>query len=72
MQGPVSYSLFALSAGWQLNDTVSLRAGIDNLLNAQPVIVGANPPLTNDATTTLPDYYDVLGRRFYLGVKLKF
>lgn len=70
--GTPSYNLYALAASWQLNDTVALRAGIDNLFNAQPLVVGANPPLTNSATTTLPDYYDVLGRRFYLGVKLNF
>jgi hypothetical protein len=36
------------------------------------VVVGANPPATNNATNTLADYYDVPGRRYYLGIKLKF
>ena len=64
--------MFNLSAGWQINDLLSLRAGVDNLLDKQPVVVGANPPATNNAASTLADYYDILGRRFYLGVKLKF
>jgi iron complex outermembrane recepter protein len=36
-----SYSQFDLSFGWTINKTFSLRAGIDNLLNKQPVITGA-------------------------------
>jgi len=29
-----------LSLGWTINKTFSLRAGVDNLLNKQPVITG--------------------------------
>jgi outer membrane receptor protein involved in Fe transport len=35
-----SYNVFDLSFGWTINKTFSLRAGIDNLLNKQPVITG--------------------------------
>jgi len=72
VHGVPAYDMFNLSAGWQINDLLSLRAGVDNLLDKQPVVVGANPPATNNAASTLADYYDILGRRFYLGVKLKF
>jgi iron complex outermembrane recepter protein len=72
VRGVPTYDIFNFSTSWQITDTVSLRGGIDNLFDKQPVVVGANPPATNNAANTLPDYYDVLGRRFYLGVKLKF
>jgi iron complex outermembrane receptor protein len=67
-----SYDNFSLSAGWRITDTFQLRAGVDNLFNEDPPIVGANPPLTNNATNTLPGYYDLLGRRFYVGMKASF
>jgi iron complex outermembrane recepter protein len=67
-----SYDNFSLSAGWRINDTLQIRGGVDNLFNADPNIVAANPPVTNNATNTLPGYYDLLGRRYYLGVKATF
>ncbi len=65
-----SYDNFNLSAGWQLGDSLSLRAGVDNLFDQKPRVVGANPPATNNASSTVPAYYDVLGRRYYVGLKL--
>jgi outer membrane receptor protein involved in Fe transport len=37
-----SYSIFDLSFNWTMNDTLSLRAGIDNLLDRQPALTGRN------------------------------
>jgi outer membrane receptor protein involved in Fe transport len=67
-----AYDLFDLTASWRLNETVQVRAGVDNLFDADPKIVGRNPPNTNNATNTLPGYYDLLGRRYYLGLKASF
>ncbi len=68
--GTGAYSKFNLSAGWNLG-SVQIRAGIDNLLNRAPSIVGANPTVgdSNSDQTNL-NYYDGLGRRFYLGMKV--
>lgn len=68
--GTGAYSVFNLSAGYDFG-SVQVRAGIDNVLNRDPSIVGANPAVgdTNSDQTNL-NFYDGLGRRFYVGVKL--
>jgi iron complex outermembrane recepter protein len=71
-QGAHSYSLFDLSAGWAMTDTIALRLGIDNLLDRDPEVVGFDPNVTNAKGLTNAGYYDILGRRAYLGVKLNF
>lgn len=70
--GTGAYSLFNLSGGWDLG-TVKLRAGIDNVLNRSLPIVGANLAAgdTNSNQTNL-NFYDGLGRRFYIGAKATF
>jgi len=72
IQGAGSYSLFDLSASLNVTQTVALRLGIDNLFNRDPEIYGANPGVTNARGSTQPGFYDVLGRRAYVGVKLNF
>ena len=71
-----AYSVFDLSASWQLNTTLQLRAGIDNLLDHDPVITGrridSDPNPTTGAGVTEAGFYDILGRRFYIGAKAKF
>jgi hypothetical protein len=37
-----AYSIFDLSFNWSINNTLSLRAGIDNLFDKQPAITGAS------------------------------
>jgi outer membrane receptor protein involved in Fe transport len=103
-----SYSAFDMSFNWTVNGTWSLRAGIDNLLDKQPVITGASkgrpydpkltpqqnqdnlrnvcsdeartkgcrPPTTFSLATTgqgstSAGYYDVLGRRYFVGFRAK-
>jgi outer membrane receptor protein involved in Fe transport len=46
--------------------------GIDNLLDKQPPAVQRNPGLTTASNVTNAGFYDVLGRRYYLGVKATF
>jgi iron complex outermembrane recepter protein len=73
VQDTASYDQFDLYAGWKVNDTLSLRAGIENLLDKNPPIVGANPQGGNDGVgSTDPSVYDILGRRYFLGLKAKF
>lgn len=66
-----SYQSFNLFAGYNVNDRMNLRMGIDNLTDVQPNIVGARPGDGN-AEVTRADYYDILGRRAYVGVKFSF
>jgi outer membrane receptor protein involved in Fe transport len=105
-----SYDVFDLSGYWTINDTLSLRLGVDNVFNRAPPRISAtagqttgrpyDPSLTaaqnaanmaalctgkpgcvapttysvgNDGTgTTSGGYYDVLGRRYFVGLKARF
>jgi outer membrane receptor for ferrienterochelin and colicin len=76
IQGAGAYSLFNLFGSCDLG-TVTLRAGVDNVLDKKPLIVGANPGVNGvgaDTNTdqTNPSFYDPLGRRYYLGAKISF
>jgi hypothetical protein len=102
------YSIFDLSFGWNVSDSVSLRGGITNLLDTEPEMVGGStgyptstnltqvceglgfpnspgtPPAQSQGCTDPfgyslpgyviynPAYYDVLGRRFFLGLSVRF
>jgi len=68
-----AYDIFDLSGQFRVNKMFQLRAGIDNLFDRDPNIIGAIPGTT--AAVGEPDpagTYDVLGRRFYVGVKADF
>jgi outer membrane receptor protein involved in Fe transport len=74
LQGVPSHNEFDLFARWNINRTFQLRAGIDNLFDTQPEISGRDVSATapnSGQGTTLFDY-DVLGRRFYVGLKARF
>jgi iron complex outermembrane recepter protein len=66
-----AYSVFDAFAGYDINSRYQLRAGIDNLFNEDPPVVGGLPGDSNSAST-LPGYYDTLGRRAYVGLKIEF
>ena len=70
--GAESYNNFGLFAGFQINDRLDLRAGIDNLFDEDPVIVEARPGVDSNSDVTRADYYDILGRRAYVGLKMSF
>ena len=69
--GVGSYQSFNLSASYTLNEKINLRMGIDNLTDEQPPVVGARPG-DNNAEVTRADYYDILGRRAFVGVTARF
>jgi outer membrane receptor protein involved in Fe transport len=75
VQGVGAYSVFNLNASYDFGRT-TVRAGIDNLLDKGPPVVGANPGAPGGGDTnsdqTNASYYDVLGRRFYVGLKASF
>jgi outer membrane receptor protein involved in Fe transport len=41
LQGAPSYSTFDLSFNWNVNDTYSVRAGVDNLFDKEPPVISA-------------------------------
>jgi iron complex outermembrane recepter protein len=59
-----SYSYFDLTAAMKLGDKLTLRLGVNNLLDKDPPIIGAStlpgPPAGNG--NTFPQAYDSLGR----------
>ncbi len=74
--GVESYNRFNLFADYQINDRMTLRAGVDNLFDEEPPIVGSDPfnpsnPNRNAASTNT-QYYDILGRRAFVGLTLSF
>jgi outer membrane receptor protein involved in Fe transport len=66
-----SYNLFGLSGGWDFGGNIKMRAGIDNLLNADPEVTGATPD-NNALINTQTGRYDPLGRRGFVAIQVDF
>lgn len=71
IKGLRSYNVVDLYGNAQINDHFELQAGIDNVLNVSPRSYGVLAGATQSGQT-LPSYYDVLGRRYFIGAKVKF
>jgi outer membrane receptor protein involved in Fe transport len=66
-----SYDIFDFSGRYAFSEMLNLRFGIDNLLDREPERTFQNA--TNTATgQTNRNFYDILGRRYYVGVNMKF
>ncbi|MFO7288117.1 MAG: TonB-dependent receptor [Gammaproteobacteria bacterium] len=84
IQGAGSYDLFGLTASWNITDRLLLTGGIDNLFDREPERVGAGQVqniaavngggqrVLNGSGSTFPAYYDVLGRRYYVNLRMQF
>jgi len=73
--GAGAYDLFNLNASAKVTRDVSFRLGVDNLFNKAPPLFGVNtaPTAGNLAGGSYnAAYYDVNGRRFYVGINAKF
>jgi len=75
--GSPAYDLFNLSGTYALTEGVTLRAGVDNLLDKAPPLTEYNASATGLANTIggFPInayFFDQIGRRFYAGVNMKF
>jgi iron complex outermembrane receptor protein len=70
--GADAYNVFSLFARYSVNDRLEFRGGIDNLFDADPEIVEARPGADSNSDITRADYYDILGRRAYVGLKMSF
>jgi iron complex outermembrane receptor protein len=64
-----AYNEVDFFTSYAITDAIVLRGGIDNLMNAWPVWIGANGSTTAIGSTDAN--YDTIGRRFYLGAKVK-
>jgi iron complex outermembrane recepter protein len=65
-----AYGTLDAFGSYEINKQISLRGGIDNVTNREPPRVGINPGQTAAAGATNTQYYDVLGRRYYMSVQL--
>jgi outer membrane receptor protein involved in Fe transport len=63
-----SHNQFDLFADWAFQDKYMLRAGIDNLFDEEPEVVGASS--TNNALGSTSVNYDPFGRRFFVGLTI--
>lgn len=61
-----NYIDLALSA--DISETLQLNAGVNNLFDKQPPILGS----AQEQANTLPSFFDVLGRDFFVGVNFRF
>ena len=66
-----------MSAGYQITPALQLRAGVDNLFNKAPPVSDFDPGVGGPGTTGYAPgniasggAYDLLGRRYFMGVKL--
>lgn len=69
-----SHDQLDLFTRWSMG-RYQFRAGIDNLLNADPEVVGAtfdedSPSTSNNALGSSFSSHDTFGRRFYIGVRV--
>lgn len=68
-----SYSYFDLSGNYDINEIWSVRAGIDNLFDRDPPIVGNEYGGTvENSGNTYPSVYDPIGRYYTVGVTARF
>jgi len=84
VRGAGSYDVFGLTANWNVTSTFGISGGVDNLFDREPERVGAGQIQTitaangggttvlNGSGSTNAQYYDVLGRRYFVNLKLRF
>ena len=64
--GVTNYDSFDLNVAWDVNETYRFFGGITNLFDADPVQIAGTPGLTQPGT------YDIIGRSFFVGARLRF
>jgi len=68
-----SYDYVDLFASYAFNDNLSFTAGVDNVLEKEPPVVGNEACSTAfNSGNTFPSSYSALGRIFRAGVKVTF
>jgi outer membrane receptor protein involved in Fe transport len=64
---PDSVTYLDLNGGWKLTDNAELRLGVNNVFDKQPPSYAPNVQSGTD-----PSLYDVIGRRVFFGVNLRY
>ncbi|MEZ5939350.1 MAG: TonB-dependent receptor [Hyphomonadaceae bacterium] len=68
-----AYDYIDLTGSWRVNDALKLSAGVTNLFEEDPPVVGNEAADTGSNNgNTFPSTYDVLGRVFSIGVNVRF
>jgi len=71
-----SYDVFDLAVSWDLSNRSTLRVGMDNVFDTEPVITAArvapDPNPTTGQGSTEAGFYDILGRQIYVGIDARF
>lgn len=75
--GSPAYDLFNLNGSYAVTDNVVMRFGVDNLFNRAPPLVEYNASSTGLANAVGANpynayFFDLNGRRFYVGANMKF
>jgi iron complex outermembrane recepter protein len=64
--GVPAYDLFDLNVGYRMNDGFRMRAGVTNLFDEDPPIVGGT------IGQTQPGTYDIIGRAYFVDAQINF
>ena len=69
-----SYDMFDVSGRYSFSDSWEVRFGVDNLLDKDPPVVNLRTVAEGYTQTGVTNgaFYDVLGRRYYVGMKYQF
>ena len=63
-----SFNYIDLALSVDVSEQLQLNAGVNNLFDKQPPILGS----AQEQANTLPSFFDVLGRDFFVGVNFRF
>jgi outer membrane receptor protein involved in Fe transport len=63
-----AWNYIDLAVGFDVTERMSFNAGVNNVFDKQPPVLGSAAEQAN----TLPSFFDVLGRDFFVGVNFRF
>ena len=64
-----AFNYIDLALSVDVSETLQLNAGVNNLFDLQPPLLGT---AQDGGANTLPNFFDVLGRDFFVGVHFRF
>jgi len=68
-----AYNYIDISGQYRINDNVRVIAGVENLFDDEPPIIGNDTGTTSfNSGNTFPSLYDTLGRMYSFGVTVRF
>lgn len=66
-----AFNYFDLTATAEVSDRVTFNVGVNNMLNKKFPVIGQGPD-GGEQSNTLPSFFDVLGRDFFVSARVKF